>query len=63
MKVKSESEVSQSYLTPSEPMDQAPLPWGLPGKITGVGWVFLIGVIVLFVFVVVFFSLFLLHSR
>ena len=39
MKVKSESEVAQSCLTPSDPMDCTGLlcPWDLPGKSTGVG--------------------------
>ena len=45
MKVKSEGEVTQSCLTPSNPMDwayQAPRPWDSPGKNTGVGWHFLL---------------------
>ena len=41
MKVKSESEVSQSCLTLSDPMDcslpGSSCPWDFPGKITGVG--------------------------
>ena len=41
MKVKSESEVAQSCLTPSDPMDwslpRLIRPWDFPGKSTGVG--------------------------
>ena len=41
MKVKSESEVAQSCLTPSDPMDcslpGSSNPWDFPGKSTGVG--------------------------
>ena len=41
MKVKSESEVAQSCLTPSDPMDPQPIrllhPWDFPGKSAGVG--------------------------
>ena len=38
MKVKSESEVAQSCLTLSDPMDcSLPGPWDFPGKSTGVG--------------------------
>ena len=40
MKVKSESEVAQSYPTLSDPMDYSPpgsSPWDFPGKSTGVG--------------------------
>ena len=38
MKVKSESEVAQSFPTPSDPMDCRLLhPWDFPGKSTGVG--------------------------
>ena len=41
MKAKSESEVAQSCLTLSDPMDRSPLgllpPWDFPGKSTGVG--------------------------
>ena len=41
MKVKSESEVTQSCLTLSDPMDLQPTrllrPWDFPGKSTGVG--------------------------
>ena len=42
MKVKSESEVTKSYPTPSDPMDcmqptRLLRPWDFPGKSTGVG--------------------------
>ena len=46
MKVKSESEVTQSCLTLSDPMDcsppGSPRPWDSPGKNTGVGCHFLL---------------------